>query len=67
MDGEKREGRNIVIRTRKITSPMARTNPHAVEMIDFLVIICLIILYMDIHLVKRYLDTFFLKSSVHIP
>jgi hypothetical protein len=64
--GGKRDGRNIVIRTRMTINPVESTIPHAAENIDFLENICSIFLNMDIHLVKGYLYALFLEPDEHL-
>lgn len=65
-DGGKRDGRNIVIRTRITINPVESTMPHAAENIVFLENIYSIFLNMDIHLVKGNLYAFFLESDEHL-
>ncbi len=64
--GGKRDGRNIVIRTRITINPVESTMPHAVENIVFLENISSVFLNMDIHLVKRDLYFFFLEPDEHL-
>ncbi len=66
IDGGKRDGRNIVIRTRITINPVESTMPHAVENIVFLENISSVFLNMDIHLVKRDLYFFFLEPDEHL-
>ncbi len=64
--GENRIG--MVKRTSMITSPIVRAKPHANATIVFFVIfMSLIFLYMDIHLVKWYLYSFFPEPPEHLP
>lgn len=62
----KRDGRNIVIRTRITINPVESTMPHAAENIVFLENICSIFLNMDIHLVKWDLYALFLEPDEHL-
>ncbi|VVB89846.1 Uncharacterised protein [uncultured archaeon] len=64
--GEKRDGRNIVIRTRMTINPVESTMPHAAENIDFLENIYSIFLNMDIHLVKGDLYALFPEPYEHL-
>ncbi len=66
IDGGKRDGRNIVIRTRIMINPVERTMLHATENIVFLENICSIFLNMNIHLVKGDLYTLFLEPDEHL-
>ncbi len=66
INGGKRDGRNIVIRTRMTINPAESTMPHAAENIVFLENICSIFLNMDIHLVKRDFYFLFLEPDEHL-
>ncbi len=64
---EESEDKGDVIRTRITVNPHASTTPLPIDSTDFRVMFISIFLYMHIHLVKGYLDTFLLKPGEHLP